>query len=926
MPRNKTIAAIHGMFFLSGMGALVFEVVWFNQIGLILGNSVWSAALVIGAFMAGLALGNGAAVLLARRWGNLLRCYGALEAVAAVSGAVAVLAFPHLAAVFRPLLAPFLDHAAILNLSRVAIAFGLMMIPAAALGTTLPLLSKPLEEATGSYGFALGRLYGANTLGAVAGTLLAELVLVPALGLRNSGMVAAACNLGAALIALRVAMAPMLDGVPAVASGARAALPREAGRIVAAASLAGGILLALEVVWFRFLLLFETGTTLMFATMLSVVLAGIGIGGVIAAGGLRRGWPPGTAARLAAAGAAAWGVAGYAAFHVAWEVVVRLHIEPVLRSLLVCVFLMGPASLASGVLFTALGAHLRRRMSGAATTTATLTFANTAGAMAGSLLGAFVLLPVFGVEGSFFALALLYAVAALLIPDGEKAWPRRMAPVVAAALVLALFPFGKMKQVHYSLVERHFGARMVEAREGIVETAFYLAHEFQGQPVYHRLVTNSFSMSGTEIQAQRYMKLFAFLPAALHPRIERALVICFGVGSTASAIADLPDVKLVDVVDVSRNVLEMSDIAHPDPHRHPLKDARVSVHVEDGRFFLQQTDRRYDLITGEPPPPRVAGVAPLYSREYFRLLRDRLNPGGLATYWLPMHQLGESNALSILRAFCDAFEDCSLWSGVGLEWIMMGSRDGIAPVTREGFSRLWTEPQAGKALRRIAIDTPRQLIAQFMADAEVLGQLTERAPPLVDDFPRRIYSAVPLSPAGPLSAALMDAERSRKRLESSAWIAGILPQSLITGNDRLFRQRAMLDQELHPELRGPGYSLWKNLAEVIGRTRLAIWPRWLLKSEVRMAEIAQHADPADPEVAEHLAIDGLATRRRPEKGLTQSRFLAMTPKGQVVTIFRHCLAPERADARTLMTWIPEKRRGQDPYRSFLAWAATECSG
>jgi spermidine synthase len=160
-----------------------------------------------------------------------------------------------------------------------------------------------------------------------------------------------------------------------------------------------------------------------------------------------------------------------------------------------------------------------------------------------------------------------------------------------------------MTHTHYRHVEQHFDARIVAAREGIVETAFYLRNDLLGEPWFYRLATNSYSMSATSADAQRYMRLVAYLPAALHPRIESALVICFGVGSTASAVTDLPDVRRIDVVDVSRDILELSDIAFPDPQRHPLRDSRVTVHVEDGRFYLQQTARRYDLITGEPPPP-----------------------------------------------------------------------------------------------------------------------------------------------------------------------------------------------------------------------------------------------------------------------------------------------------------------------------------
>jgi hypothetical protein len=420
------------------------------------------------------------------------------------------------------------------------------------------------------------------------------------------------------------------------------------------------------------------------------------------------------------------------------------------------------------------------------------------------------------------------------------------------------------------------------------------------------------------------MKLFVYLPAALHPRIERVLLICFGVGSTASALTDLPDAKSIDVVDVSREILELSVIAHPDPKRHPLRDARVTTRVEDGRFFLQQTGRRYDLITGEPPPPKIAGVASLYSREYFELLRDRLNPGGLVTYWLPVHQLGELDALAIIRAFCEAFGDCSLWSGTGLDWMLMGSRDGVAPVSNEHFSRAWAHPRMGAELRRIGVPAPEHMVALFMADAKVLREATERALPLVDNYPKRISSRFPSARAEPLFAWFMDGDRGRERLEASPWIAKILPGALITRSREHFRERGMLDAILHPELRRPGHNVWSDLAELIRRTDLVVLPQWLLGSEARMAEIVARRDPADPVVAEHLAIDALVSRRPPKGNIDQRRFAALTPKGQAVTLFRYCLAGEGAKARSMMAWIPEERRSNEPYRSLFSWAAAEC--
>jgi predicted membrane-bound spermidine synthase len=894
------------MFFLSGAGALALETVWFSQAGLVVGNSVWSASLVTAAFMAGLGLGNAAAMALACLWKRPLRTYAVVETLAAASGALLVAAFPYLPALFRPLFTPIADDIAALNAARLAIAFGLMLIPATALGATLPLLAKPLEALTGSYGFALGRLYGINTLGAVAGALAAELLLIPSLGLRGSGFAGAACNLAAALIASRL---PDFSGVASSFRPER----RARGRLLAAAALAGGALLALEVVGLRFLLLFVDGTSLIFAVMLAVVLAGIALGGLAGARLSRRRQLTGGLARAAAAAAAVVLVGGYAAYPWLLRLLAPLHPQSPASAALLCAFIMMPAALLSGFLFTVLGERLRGSMDDAVAATGALTLANTLGAMLGSLLAAFVLLPVLGLERSFFALALVYAAAVMVVPAPECLPWRGLRPALAAALALALFPFGTMAQKHFRTVEERFAGRIVAAREGLAQTTFYLAHDFLGEPLFLRLATNSYSMASTAIGVQRYMKLFAYLPAALHPKIERALLICFGVGMTASALTDLPDLRSLEVVDVSSDVLDMADIVHTDPARHPLRDPRVRTRVEDGRFFLQTTAARYDLITGEPPPPKMAGVASLYTREYFELVKERLNPGGIATHWLPAYLLLEDEAAAIIRAFCEAFEDCSLWSGFHRDWILVGSRGGIAPVTREHFSRLWTLERPGSELRRIGVDSPAELAALFMADADALRELTARTAPLVDDYPRRIRPALYSEKLG-LSLRLMDAESGRRRLETSRW-AAILPASVLAESAEAFRRRAVLDRALLAELRGADYNFWSDIAWLLRRTELVELPRWLLGSGAQAAAIAARRGASDPLAAEHLAIDAVAHRRQPGS-IDRARFDAMTPRAQAVTAFHHCLLGDQG--QQLIGWM------QQPDAALSAWAAGAC--
>ena len=151
-------------------------------------------------------------------------------------------------------------------------------------------------------------------------------------------------------------------------------------------------------------------------------------------------------------------------------------------------------------------------------------------------------------------------------------------------------------------------------------------------------------MSATDVQARRYMKLYAYLPAAVHPALRRALLVSYGVGSTARALVDTASLEHIDVVDLSSDILEMSERTTATDGRSPLDDPRVEVHIEDGRWFLHTTPHRYDLITAEPPPPMLAGVVNLYTREYFSLVRDRLAEGGMVTYWLPLRALSDQYA------------------------------------------------------------------------------------------------------------------------------------------------------------------------------------------------------------------------------------------------------------------------------------------
>ena len=321
---------------------------------------------------------------------------------------------------------------------------------------------------------------------------------------------------------------------------------------------------------------------------------------------------------------------------------------------------MLPVSLLSGAAFTLVANAVKLELGGSMRTTGVVALWNTIGATAGSLGAGFVLLPALGMERSLFALAAVYCVAALLVPapgdvEGKSAAGSFAGTITAAALALALFPFGLMERSFFKIAERALPDHtLIATREGLTETVRYYRRDVFGAPAFYRLVTNGYSMSATTVIGKRYMRLYVYLPLALQADARDALLISYGVGSTAKALTDSAGLRHIDVVDISRDILEMSSVIYSDAE-NPLHDPRVRIHIEDGRFFLGTHSRKYDLITSEPPPPKIAGVVNLYTQEYFQAIRDHLTPGGRTTYWLPVHQLQPLDTLAIIKAFCTCF-------------------------------------------------------------------------------------------------------------------------------------------------------------------------------------------------------------------------------------------------------------------------------
>jgi hypothetical protein len=348
----------------------------------------------------------------------------------------------------------------------------------------------------------------------------------------------------------------------------------------------------------------------------------------------------------------------------------------------------------------------------------------------------------------------------------------------AFVLILAIFPFHR-DEIHFANARRPYevdGSVLLKNIEGMADTFQLLRRDLFGQPYYYRLVTNSYSMSGTLPRSQRYMRLFAYLPLALRPESENALLVGYGVGVTADAFTRDARLKHLDIVDISKEVFALSDCYTGPGYSNPLRDPRVTTFVQDGRFFLQACPERYDIITGEPPPLKTAGTVNLYTQQFFSLMKGRLKEGGVASFWLPIYQLTLDETKAILRAFHNVFPNASLWATSDLEWVMIGMTPPLPKPDEQMARRLWTDGSSGSDLARIGLEVPEQMSALFVMDAEEIDRITQGVEPLDDFYPKRLTDAQPdLKAAYQLGYSYLESSGALRRFFASALIRDIWP-------------------------------------------------------------------------------------------------------------------------------------------------------
>lgn len=762
-------------FFLSGASGLIYEIIWIRMLGLIFGHTVYAITTVLVAFIGGLGLGSYLGGRLADRARDLLRIYGVLE----LGIGVYCLLTPWLLEIVKTVylgLARSLDlPIGVYTLIQFFLAALVIVIPTTLMGATLPILTRFSVQDLGAVGRLVGSLYAVNTFGAVVGTYLVGFELLPALGMRTTLIVAAALNItvgGVVLVIGRSATGatPRAEAVaappvtrPAAAKPARATVA--AWVLLSAFGLSGAASMVYEVAWTRALTLIIGSSTYAFSAMLVSFLIGIAAGSA---------WFARRATRSPAS------VVGFAVLQLAIavsaatvfpffdqlpgvflrgfqfsqspEFIRLLQLSLSVAAMLAPTFCIGVTFPYVAQILTTDGGRIGAQVGAAYA-------ANTVGAIAGSAVAGFFLIPGIGVEATIrsgiainLAVGLAVLIACGLTTRARVATAGGMAAAIVAAALLPSWDRQVMSSGVSVYASRYMAdspgtswrdrlrtERLLYYRDGISATVT-VHRQSSGQTIL-RVNGKTDASSVSDLHTQL---MSGHLPALLHPNPKTAFVIGLGSGVTVGALTQHP-LDRIDVAEIEPAVIEAAGFFDRE-NRRALSDPRVHVSATDGRNFLLAAPARYDLLISEPSNPWIGGIATLFTVEFFDIARRRLTPDGIMVQWVHSYVMAPEDLRMVIASFRTVFPHATLWTTMPGDYLLIGTLSPLAVDLDRLRAVYAANPHLRQDLKQIKFPSPDVLLADFYLDEHDLERLTAGAPLNTDDrlplefsAPRNLY-------------------------------------------------------------------------------------------------------------------------------------------------------------------------------------------
>jgi spermidine synthase len=739
------------LFLGSGCAALIYEIVWLQLLQLVIGSSAVSLGLLLGTFMGGMCLGSLALARLIPQRCHPLRVYALLESLMAILGVAVLFAMPAIGRLY----APHAGHGLTGILWRGVVASICLLPPTFLMGATLPAIARWVESTARGMSW-LGLFYGGNTAGAVLGCLLAGFYLLRVYDMAVATYVAAAINVTVALSAFVLAF--LTPHTPPHEQGANASVNSRpdaeknsppvsvaGSRVVCFAIACSGLCaLAAEVIWTRWLSLMLGATVYAFSIILAVFLAGLGLGSMggslLARSRLRPaialGW-----CQLLLAAAMTWA---------AWMLTSSLPYWPINPGLAAthpwhtfqldlvrCLWALLPATILWGASFPLALAAVAAGGSDPGRVVGKIYAANTVGAIIGALAASLLLIAWLGTQNTQRLIIALSAVSGLVLllfsfwrrTSGETSADNSSANIVmfvSLALVCGLIGYfvGSIPPVPWKLIAH--GRYLTTYGED--RTLIYMGEGMNASVAVTQTEDGAlnFHISGkieasTVPQDMRLQRMLGHLPAMLHHNPRSILVVGCGAGVTAGSFLTYPEVTNITICEIEPLIPQKITPYFKKENYDVVNDPRVKIFYDDARHFVLTCPDKFDIITSDPIHPWVKGAATLYTRDYFQMCREHLNPGGIVTQWVPLYESDLRTVKSEMATFFNVFPNGTLWdnddNGAGYDTVVLGTQEPLSIDLDRLQARWQAEPAAVQSLKDVGLGTIFALLTTYGGQA-----------------------------------------------------------------------------------------------------------------------------------------------------------------------------------------------------------------
>ncbi|MEO9803860.1 MAG: fused MFS/spermidine synthase [Reichenbachiella sp.] len=713
------------LFFLSGGVSLLYEIVWAKQLQFLFGSSIYSISTILSSFFSGMALGS----YLLGKWETKIKpifIYAGIELVIGIYCLISFFLIGLIDHIYLTLV-PFLTGSnSILSLIiKFLLSFGVLIIPTTLMGGTLPVLSRHIRTTMTNKGSKIGKLYGANTLGAVTGAALTGFFLIEKYGLSMTAVIGACLSIGIGLTAYLYGKLKGPDSVQPEIKFLQTSNSASKQCLVAY-TISGVCAIAYEVLWTRSLLQNLPSSTYTFSLILILYLLGIALGSIIT------GWfttkmksPPLWFALIQISLAVSIFCSlklSESAFFL--DSVVDGNWFSYLAAMgLKTGALVFVPSVLMGSLFPVMIQWYRGKSKDIGDAVGKIYSMNTVGGILGSFCAGFLLIPFLGLSKSLVVLATINLMLGIFFIKESNVVRSRQKwkyGVVSALIITVFIGYGVSGKLLESYVPQ--GYKQLFYKEGVSANVGVYQSIVRGRENVKILKVNGvYQSGGTDEHAMLVQRRQGHLPMLLHERPDSVLVIGLATGITLSAIAEHKKVKHIDCIEIVPSQLEAA-LQFKQENQEIISDPRLNIIIDDGRSYVKTSAVKYKVLVGDMFQMSSAGTSAMYALEHVQACKNHLAKDGIMVQYIPLQQVSENDLKSILKSFTTVFPFVQLWISD-----TFGQKPVLAIAAASSMIRLNTgqiknriENSGAKTLGSVGYDNPYLLIGQCALQSEMV--------------------------------------------------------------------------------------------------------------------------------------------------------------------------------------------------------------